>query len=226
MSERIALYDDDIGEVLYIDHMGNDKRIVDAARVSFGRDLTTEDFSDRDKKLLKFLMREKHTSPFEHCSLTLRLKVPLFVARQIMRHRTFSYNEISRRYTEVDISLFEFSDLRYQSHQNLQCSDGQLDEYASSQARELINELSQSCLMVYRTLLEVGIAREQARAILPQSLYTEFYMSGNLLNWLKFVQLRDTEHAQPETRRVAQAVLSLLDDLYPATIQAWRDLRL
>jgi thymidylate synthase (FAD) len=80
--------------------------------------------------------------------------------------------------------------------------------------------------MVYRTLLEVGIAREQARAILPQSLYTEFYMSGNLLNWLKFLQLRDTEHAQPETRRVAQAVLALLDDLYPATIQAWRDLHL
>jgi thymidylate synthase (FAD) len=78
MSERISLYDDDIGEVLYIDHMGTDKRIVDAARVSFGRDLITEDFSDRDKKLLKFLMREKHTSPFEHCSLTSALEGSAF----------------------------------------------------------------------------------------------------------------------------------------------------
>jgi thymidylate synthase (FAD) len=113
-----------------IDYMGDDKRAVDAARVSFMRDNTSKTLTDKDKRLIKFLADHKHTSPFEHMTATFRLTVPLFVRSQIMRHRTFSYNEVSRRYTSENIQVWKPTAAEKQSTDNLQCSDGEIENKA------------------------------------------------------------------------------------------------
>ena len=220
---RINVYDDNIGHVLLVDNMGNDLRAVESARVSFLLDnLDHTEPNDKDKRLLKFLLKEGHTSPFEHSVITFRLHVPLFVRSQIMRHRTFSYNEVSRRYTSEELQAFIPSTLRAQSKKNLQCSDGELENHNAPLKR--MAEHIDTSLALYNRLLDAGVAREQARAILPQAMYTTFWMTGNLHNWLKFFRLRTTDHAQEETRLVALAIQDIMKKLYPTTFDILKQL--
>lgn len=214
------LYGDGLGELSLVDYMGSDKRAVDAARVSFLDDDTQEEeLNERDSRLLAFLLRERHTSPFEHSIITFRLKVPLYVRAQVMRHRTFSFNEVSRRYTSESIDFHIPQTLRKQAKTNLQCStdesvdnvDKLLEVYRRSTAR---------AFQEYQVLLDCGVAREQARAILPQNMYTVFYMTGSLHNFIHFLCLRLDSHAQPETRELASAMRSILRALYPVTMEA------
>ncbi len=217
---KYSLYADDIGSVELIDHMGDDKRAVDAARVSFMRDDTDKELTEKDKRLIKFLTAHKHTSPFEHMVATFRLTVPLFVRSQIMRHRTFSYNEVSRRYTSENIQTWTPEKLRRQSTNNLQCSEGELDNQG---ALEMLRLSLVESVGTYEELIKGGVSREMARAVLPQATYTTFFMTGNLHNWVKFLKLRNDEHAQPETRDAAHAIEEMLLELFPVTMQSLFD---
>lgn len=225
MRETRYIYGDNIGSVSFVDMMGDDKRAAHAARVSLLNDefdALTDEVDEGDKRLIRFLAREQHTSPFEHSSYSVRIVCPLFVRSQIMRHRTFSFNEVSRRYTSKNLEFFIPSELRQQAEKNLQCSTDQSVADAL-QARQLYMGAVASALTSYNQLLEAGVCREQARGILPQTLYTEFYMSGNLLNWMKFLRLRLHPHAQPEAQAVAAAVKSMLCDDFPFTMSVFFD---
>ena len=213
------IYDDGIGEVRLIQSMGDDNTPALAARVSFAKLTTQSEMSQRDESLINYLAVNRHTSPFEHVSATFLITCPLFIARQIQRHRTFSYNEISRRYTSKDIEFYIPRSLRKQAQTNLQCSLP-IDIPRSAEFTRLIKDHTQVCLSFYNTLLDQGASREQARAVLPQSMYTSFWMSGNLLNWAKFLKLRLDEHAQPEATEVAQAIQSELLEKYPTSLGA------
>lgn len=226
MIKTIYIYDDRIGCVSLIDSMGDDARAAHAARASFLKDeidYDNQELSYKDKKLTRFLLRERHTSPFEHSVLSFRIKVPLFVRSQIMRHRTFSYNEVSRRYTSFNIEFHTPKELRCQADSNLQCSSDRV-VFKSSELTALMEARQRDCLALYSTLINEGVSREQARAVLPQSLYTTFWMTGNLHNWIKFLQLRLDTHAQPETQEVAKAVYELMTGDFPETLLALKDL--
>ena len=209
------LFNDGIGSVQLIQSMGTDKIAVDAARVSFLKDDTDQSITLKDERLIKFLIAHKHTSPFEHMTATFRLTVPLFVRSQIMRHRTFSYNELSRRYTSEDLKVWRPRKLRKQSLNNLQCSDGELDDRRAADIFEISVNAS---LQYYNELISLGVSRELARAVLPQSTYTEFYMTGSVHNYVKFLKLRNDEHAQPETREAANAIQRALFVMFPVTM--------
>jgi thymidylate synthase (FAD) len=213
------IYHEGNGSAKLIDFMGSDKRVVDAARVSFLKDDHAESqLTDRDKKLIKFLAAHNHTSPFEHCLATFVLKVPLFVRSQIMRHRTFSYNEVSRRYTSEQIDFWRPDTMRGQAKDNLQCSEGTVE---SSEADSIFKIATEFSFASYQQLIEAGVSREIARGVLPQSTYTTFYMTGNLHNWIKFIKLRDHEHAQPETRDIAQQIKRALEVCFPNSMNAY-----
>ena len=212
------LYHDGQGQAQLIDVMGNDKRVVDAARVSFLKDnYEVARLSQRDEKLIHFLASHGHTSPFEHCAATFLITCPLFVRSQIMRHRTFSFNEVSRRYTSEQVSCWTPNSMRGQAKDNLQCSEGEIE---SNEAEGVFKLAVEFALASYHQLLEQGVSRELARGILPQSTYTTFYMTGNLHNWSKFIKLRDHEHAQPETREIARAIKNTLEERFPISMAA------
>lgn len=193
---------------------------VHAARASFGKEDKTGADEHGDKKLMFFLAREGHTSVFEHQSATFLIECPLFIRSQIMRHRTFSYNEISRRYTSEQLGFWEPDLLRKQDAKAKQCSDGILeDELQQSGQRAFLDGISKA-VRLYDTALALGVCREQARAVLPQSLLTRFYMTGNLRNWAHFLSLRLDKHAQPEVRVIAQKIHNELVKLWPLPMQA------
>ena len=193
--KSVDIYRDRIGCVEYVEHMGSDLTIVNSARVSFGKH--KEKLSDKDKKLINYLVKHKHTSTFEHNVITLRFVVPLFVRSQHHRHRTWSYNEISRRYTDIDLRFYEPSAFRTQHKSNRQASN--IDElinpilkypsrleYMSLQspARLAVRHHHNISLQLYNMMIDEGICREQARGVLPQNLYTEYYGTVNLNNLL------------------------------------------
>ena len=186
--KRIDLYGDDIGKVEYVAHMGDDRTVVNSARVSFGKEV--EHISKKDEKLINYLIKHKHTSTLEHCNVTFRFKVPLFIRSQHHRHRTWSYNEISRRYTDFNLEFYEPNLFRKQSESNRQASVDELIDpvvYNDESASEIIKQHHEASIFLYNGLLDSGICREQARGILPQNLYTEYYGTVNLNNLLKFI---------------------------------------
>ena len=229
-SKSVFLYQDGIGKVDYVSHMGNDLTVVNSARVSFG--VQKDKLDARDKKLIKYLIKHKHTSTLEHNTLTFRFCVPLYIRSQHHRHRTWSYNEISRRYTDVDLKFYEPASFRTQHKSNRQASNEnekinpQL-KYAQSHtnAYDAIAEHHLNSLELYNELILKGICREQARGVLPQNLYTEYYGTVNLSNLLKFIDLRTHVGAQWEIQRVAQACLEIASDLFPETVAAYCDIR-
>lgn len=174
---------------------------------------------DKDKKLINFLAREGHTSTFEHMGATLRLKVPIFIARQIQRHRTFSYNEVSRRYVDDEPEFFTPDVWRGRAENVKQGSSDQeiLDAHAVNTV------VLGKALDGYNEMLRIGVAPEQARMILPQSMYTSFYMSGNLRAWGHFLALRLDAHAQKEVQDVAKMVQDILMPLFPVSMEALRE---
>jgi len=234
VSERynrtLYLYDDQIGRVSYVDHMGSDLTIVNSARVSFGN--TRDELNDRDKRLVKYLVKHKHTSTFEHNVVTFKFVVPLFIRSQHHRHRTWSYNEISRRYTDKDLQFYLPNKFRTQHKSNRQASNAEdlinprvYGDLSPLTAAELLENKTYECLDTFNNLLEAGVCREQARMILPQNLYTEYYGTCNLSNLLKFIDLRTHEGAQWEIQKVAEACLEIASDLWPVAVESYRDIK-
>jgi thymidylate synthase (FAD) len=194
---------------------------VHAARASFGKEDKTGADEQGDKKLMFFLAREGHTSVFEHQSATFLIECPLFIRSQIMRHRTFSYNEISRRYTSEQLGFWKPDVYRKQDPKAKQCSSSEvLSEKMSDLVEGDYERHIAASFYTYDNLLQDGVAREQARAALPQSLLTRFYMTGNLRNWAHFLSLRLDKHAQPEVQIIAQKIHNELVKLWPLPMQA------
>jgi thymidylate synthase (FAD) len=227
--KSIDIYGDGIGKVELVESMGSDLAVVNSARVSFGKH--KEELDDKDEKLIDYLIRHKHTSVLEHCVVTFRFKVPLFIRSQHHRHRTWSYNEISRRYTEENLQFYEPKEFRTQHKSNRQASNTELinpwveEPEQWIQGRridDLVKDHHEDCVNVYNKMMELGVCREQARGVLPQNLYTEYYGTVNLGNLLKFIDLRTHEGAQWEIQVVAQACLDIASELYPKTVAAYR----
>jgi thymidylate synthase (FAD) len=198
-----------ICEVSYKAHMGNDLTVVNAARVSYGKNKT--DLDSSDIKLIHYLAKHKHYSPFEHCSLSVSIKCPLYIRSQIQRHRTFSYNEISRRYTAENLEFYVPTKLRKQHVSSKQCSDGYLEDHLNEDFLNEINKIHLQALHTYNILIDSGVAREQARGVLPQNLMTEFWMTGNLRNWTHFLKLRLDSHAQEEVQDIAKQISDIVN---------------
>jgi thymidylate synthase (FAD) len=228
--KSIYLYDDEIGRVDLIDHMGTDLTIVNSARVSFG--VNKSELEERDKRLIKYLVDHNHTSTFEHNVVTFRFVVPMFVRSQHMRHRTWSYNEISRRYTDKDIQFYMPQSFRTQHKTNRQASNTDeinpviwpdlADFGEGTRADHVIRSHVDKSMELFNRLMSKGVCREQARMVLPQNLYTEYYGTCNLNNLLKFVKLRSHEGAQWEIRQVAKACLEISHELWPTATSAFR----
>ena len=222
------LYDDGIGKVQLIESWGTDLTVVNSARVSFGVQKDTLD--ERDKKLINYLIKHRHTSTLEHCGITFKFVVPLYVANQHMRHRTWSYNAISRRYTDVNIQFYEPKQFRTQHKSNRQASNAEelinpQIEWDKTTACQAISHHHQKSLALFNTLIEAGVCREQARGVLPQNMYTEYYGSVNLSNLLKFIDLRTHMGAQWEIQKVAEACLEIATELFPETVGAYRKIK-
>ncbi len=226
---RVDLFGDDIGAVEYISHMGTDLSVVNAARVSFGSE--KEEVEEKDIKLINYLMKHNHSSPFEHCAITFKFTVPLFIRSQHHRHRTWAYNEISRRYTSVDIQFYEPKLFRQQHKSNRQASTdlviNPLIEHSrgnlgiSSDAHSLLKSHHNACLELFESMLNAGICREQARGVLPQNLYTQYFGTVNLHNLLKFISLRVHEGAQWEIQQVAKACLEIAKQYFPHSVESY-----
>ena len=225
---KIPLYKDGKGFVELVDAVGDDLTVVNSARVSFGKHKT--ELEAKDKKLIKYLIKHRHTSTLEHCFVTFRVKVPLFVRSQHHRHRTWSYNEISRRYTDFDIQFYEPLTFRTQHKSNRQASnasdliDPGLPQWETS-AAVAVRHHHQASLQLFEELIEAGVCREQARGVLPQNMYTEYYASANLNNILKFIDLRTHEGAHWEIQEMAKGMLEIIEKLYPVTVGAYNDVR-
>lgn len=216
---------------------------VSAARVSFAKEHATGTDKERDIKLLNYLAEHEHLTPFEYQHATFLIECPLFIRSQIHRHRTFSYNEISRRYTSENLEFWIPDKWRKQSKSNKQAST---DEYV--QQYDVVESLGwekdendiprrqgtrnnvdpfikwkyqcYNAWHCYEDYLESGVCREQARAVLPQSLLTRFYMGGVLRNWVHFIRLRKDSHAQYEVRVIAEKIERELRKLWPMSMKA------
>lgn len=209
--EKITMPDGD-GFIELLDVMGSDLDIVNAARVSY---LGESKGEEKDKKLLFYLMKHRHTTPFEMVEYKFRIYCPLFVARQWMRHRTWSYNEVSRRYTSESIEFYSPANWHSQDSDNKQGSAGIIGEANAHMAHELLYNHNADCLRRYYRLLELGVVREQARMVLPQNLFTMFHAKVDLHNLLHFIKLRADKHAQWEIRQYAIAILRWVKQYNP-----------
>jgi len=210
----------DNGFVRLVDFIGGDLRAVQSARVSFKGESKGE---ERDKKLLEYLLANEHFTPFEHSVFQFHIKCPIFVARQWMRHRWGSYNEISSRYTEVKDEFYMPEKFRIQDKSNRQGSieSGNLNqEFLLSEYKKAIKNSYQT----YEKLLKEGVAKEMARMVLPVSQYTEFYWTINARSLLNFLKLRMNSHAQKEIREYANSIAKIFDEKMPWTWEAFNKL--
>ena len=208
------------GFVRLVDHMPQenmDSAIVQSARVSYGEGTKT---SRDDTGLIRYLMRHWHTTPFEMIEFKFHIKMPIYIARQHMRHRTASVNELSARYSVVSKEYYIPDKLRVQSRTNRQGSEGESVASIDSMREHLDKSFEE-----YGKLLDDGCCREQARGVLPQSTYTEFYWKINLHNLMHYLHLRMDSHAQEEIRDYAKAIYDLVEPLVPITMKAFMDFR-
>jgi thymidylate synthase (FAD) len=215
----------DKGFVRVVDVMGEDSSIVQAARVSYASGTKT---INEDRGLIRFLMRHKHTTPFEMCEIKLHIKCPIFVARQWLRHRTANVNEMSARYSTIEDDFFVPSeeDLSTQSAMNKQGRQGSCDisEIDCKSIVEKISSVSQNSFDEYNIMLnEYNLTRELARIVLPQNAYTQFYWKIDLHNLLHFLRLRAHKKAQKEIRDYAFAILEIVKQWVPLTYEAFDD---
>lgn len=225
----------DKGFVRLVDHMGGDDSIVQAARVSYGEGTKTP--SD-DRTLIRYLMRCRHTTPFEQVEFKFHVKVPMDCWRQWIRHRTASVNEYSTRYSEAISDMGMAAEWRSQEVGNKQGSLGVVTEWPKDWASRfalgnvgqyLTNreaQVQKFTREVYEERLKFGVAREQARKDLPLSTYTEAYWKIDLHNLFHFLGLRLDEHAQWEIRQYANAILKLIEPIVPSSVEAFRDYQL
>ena len=217
-------------EVTYIDHMGSDLSVVNAARVSFGKksealgtsgvvgETITPILNDPDKKLIKYLAKHRHMSPFGHAFASFHVKAPIFVARQLVKHKFLRWNEISRRYVDDKPEFYMPDEWRDKSADKKQGSGGK------SQSQYFPNiyvkEVADKALGDYKKMLVQGICPEQARMVLPQSTMTEWYWSGSLDAFADMCNLRRKEDTQYETRLVANSISMDMKGLFPASWKA------
>ncbi len=216
----------DHGFVRVVDYMGDDSAIVQAARVSYGRG-TKKVLQDRG--LIRYLLRHRHTTPFEMCEIKLHVKLPIFVARQWIRHRTANVNEYSARYSILDREFYlpRPEDLALQSESNRQGRGERLSEQQAADVLELLRRDSEQTYESYEHLMnDVGLARELARIDLTLNYYTQWYWKIDLHNLLHFLSLRMDRHAQLEIRVYADAIAEFVKDWVPATWEAFEDYRL
>lgn len=206
----------------YIGHMGNDLSVVNAARVSFGKksEMDMSDpfgppkLKDKDAKLIRYLADHDHISPFGHCFISVHVKSPVFVARQLVKHKFLRWNEISRRYVDGEPEFYVPDDWRGRSEDKKQGSDGVVTVGVHNNALYGYQE------SVYQRLLKLNVAPEQARMVLPQSTMTEWYWSGSLDAFADMCRLRLKSDAQQETREVAMQVYEIIEPLFPVSWEA------
>jgi thymidylate synthase (FAD) len=207
----------DHGFVRYIDHHGSDGRIVEAARISYRSPSKGE---DADKKLIHYLYKNRHTSPFEMVKVTLNIKMPIFVMRQYVRHRMQNLNEVSARYTELPNEFYLPEKWRLQDTGNKQGSVA-TDALDHAAVRYRVKMACKNSYDTYQILLSQGVAREMARMVLPVNIYTEIYACWDLKNLLHFITLREDAHAQAEIQDYGRAIKSILVELFPWTMEAY-----
>ena len=208
-------------EVTYIDHMGSDLSVVNAARVSFGKKSGWASFKsgdahrgvlkDTDDKLIKYLAKHKHMSPFGHCFASFHIKAPIFVARQLVKHKFLRWNEISRRYVDSEPEFYEPVEWRGRSEDKKQGSAGRVDIYMDQEMQW------HRQLTAYTNLINNGVCPEQARMVLPQSMMTEWYWSGSLDAFADMCNLRTTDDTQYETRLAAILLSNKMLKLFPVS---------
>jgi len=207
-------------KVELVDKMGTDLSVVNAARVSYAK---TKDSFDvvKDEKLIKYLAEHEHWSPFAHASLQFRIKAPVFVARQLVKHQVgLVWNEVSRRYVDDAPELYRPDAWRGRPQNSKQGSDGEvkLDQTINYNMETTM----ESCLILYNSLLQKGVAPEQARMVLPQSMMTEWYWSGTLYAFARVCNLRCKPDTQKETQDVANEIDRLTKEAFP---RSWKYLR-
>jgi len=226
----------DHGFVRVVDYMGDDQAVVQAARVSYGKGTTK---ISEDRGLIRYLMRHRHSTPFEMCEIKLHVKLPMFIARQWIRHRTASINEYSARYSVLDKEFYipNSKDLAVQSKSNRQGRGDILSKKASDEALEMLKRDAERCYETYEYLLNEksngdiidndrdGLARELARINLTLNTYTQWYWKTNLHNLMNFIFLRADGHAQYEIRVYADIIYKIMKAWVPITAEAFKSYR-
>ena len=212
----------DKGFVRLVDAMGGDDAIVQAARVSYGKGTAKV---SQDRGLIRYLMRHRHTTPFEMVEFKFHCKMPIFVARQWVRHRTANINEYSLRYSEARDEFYipDPEHIQFQSSLNKQGRLGEVSESLKTKVRDYFQDISNRSFEIYSELNDAGVARELARAILPVNLYTEWYWKNDLHNLLHFVGLRSDSHAQYEIRVFSDAMAESVKKVAPFAWEAYQD---
>jgi len=215
----------DHGHVTLVDVMGDDERVEQVARLSYQKG--TRKVSET-RGLLRYLFRHRHTSPFEQAVITLDMKMPVFVARQLVRHRTQSLNELSGRYSELPEEFYvpDRAQICYQATDNKQGRSGPLPEDEAWQLQKQLHEEAEESFASYHQFLEAGVSRETARINLPLSTYTQWCTTMNLHNLLHMLTLRLDPHAQWECRQYAEAIAKIVKDWVPIAWEAFEDYRL
>jgi thymidylate synthase (FAD) len=218
----------DHGYVKYLDHMGTDQDVLSHARISYKSEGKGE---TADKKLLEYLYKNKHTSPFEMVKIKFGIKLPIFVMRQYVRHRMQNLNEVSARYTELPNEFYIPKNWRKQDTKNKQGSineenwnpllDERPDCCGDTHATEWFQSHCSHSYELYELMLQAGIAREMARMVLPINIYTECHVCWDLKNLLHFISLRDDSHAQSEIQEYGQAMKKIVSELFPWTMEAY-----
>ena len=213
-------------KVQYINHMGDDLSVVNSARVSFGKKSDymprvhmgeSKVLQHKDEKLIKYLAEHNHKSPFNHAFATFHVKAPIFVARQLQKHEYMPWNEISRRYVDSEPELYQPTEWRGRSVDAKQGSEG-----VTYPDPDIISFYEHTALRSYNELLEHGVCPEQARMVLPQSMYTEWYWSGSLYAFAKMCSLRCTPDSQYETRVIANLISDKMFELFTVSWDALR----
>ena len=209
------------GLVRLIDHMGSDLSIVRNARVSYDAEMRTGEDEGKDAKLLNYLVKNYHTSPLEAVNFTFEVKAPIFVFRQWHRHRTWSFSEISGRYSELPEEYYipELSQITGQSIANKQQRTDK-EHPQSIEIQRALTEVCETSFMVYHALLEMGTPRELARSVLPLGTYSHMFATVDLHNLMKFCKLRVHSHAQYEIKVYAEVMLAMAKQICPITVAA------
>ena len=206
-------------EITLIDKMGTDLSVVNAARVSYSK--TKDMFDQKDEKLIKYLAEHEHWSPFAHASMQFRIKAPIFVARQLVKHQVgLVWNEVSRRYVDFPPELYRPDAWRGRPVNSKQGSDGEVE--LGQTIDHNLETTMESCLILYNTMIQKGVAPEQARMVLPQSMMTEWYWSGTVYAFARVCNLRCKPDTQKETQYVANVIDKLADEAFP---YCWKYLR-
>lgn len=215
-------------EVKLIHHVGSDLDVVNAARVSFNKEsewefdylLDRDILSTKDAKLIHYLAKHKHHSPFNHSFLSFRVKAPLYVARQLVKHEYLPWNEVSRRYVDHELEYFQ-TEWRLAAENVKQGSAGAVDSETQKKADEIFWSVAEHSCKAYENLLSLGIAPEQARRVSLIDAATEWRWSGTLKAFLKMLSLRLDNHAQKESRDVAQLIAKEVKELFPVSYAAY-----